>query len=114
MRAWWGAHMCAPKTSRMRLVTMGACAHRTASATASLAFALLAARQLDDLCHPPIGLLGRRLGDDWLGARERAEQADLLAHHLADAPDSLADVLLGHPREVEPHRGRPAPVEVGG
>src|SRR3954453_1527561 len=53
--------------------------------------------------------LGRRLR-----ARERAVQADLLAHDLADPPDPLADVLLGRPGEVEPHRRAPAAVDVSG
>src|SRR4051794_11047023 len=47
-------------------------------------------------------------------AGERAEQLDLLAHDLADAPHALADVLLADAREVQAHRRAAAPVEVRG
>src|SRR4051794_17673608 len=43
---------------------------------------------------------------------QRAEQLDLLAHDLADAPHALADVLLADAREVQAHRRAAAPVQV--
>src|ERR1700677_930326 len=45
-------------------------------------------------------------------ARQRPEHSDLLAQDLADAPDSLANVLVGHACEVQPHRGAATPVHV--
>src|SRR3954465_724907 len=70
-------------------------------------------RKVQHVCE----VLGRRaLGLGGLGgpgARQRAVQADLLAHDLADAPDALADVAPARPREVQPHRRPAAAVHVG-
>ena len=75
----------------------------------------LAPRQVQDLGE----FVGRRAsGVGGLGqARapgQRAVQADLLAHDLADAADALADVVLAHAGEVQPHRRAAAAVEERG
>src|SRR5204862_125037 len=83
---------------------------RAASAASSGFAARLAPRQLEHV----VGLLG--LGPGGRGrwpAGQRAEQLDLLAHDLADAPHALADVLLADAREVQPHRRAAAAVEIG-
>ena len=60
------------------------------------------------------GLAGRRPPRRRrLRAGQRPVERDLLAHDLADPPDALADVVLADAREVQPHRGAAAAVEVG-
>ena len=62
-----------------------------------------------------VGLLGggrRAPRGRRLRAGQRAVERDLLGHDLADPPDALADVVLADAREVQPHRGAAAAVEV--
>src|SRR5947209_17871017 len=47
---------------------------------------------------------------DGMLAGERSVQGDLLAHDLAQALDTLADLVLADAREVQAHRGAAAPV----
>src|SRR3954451_17451811 len=54
---------------------------------------------------------------DWLGepvlGGDRLVELYLIAHHCADAPDSLADLVLARTRKVQPHRtGSPAAVHI--
>ena len=73
-------------------------------------------RDLHEASRRRSGTTFSRLGASGAGvsAGQRAVERDLLGDDLADPPHALADVVVAHAGEVQPHLRAAAPVEVGG